>query len=62
MGRREGGTNPGNPDNNNNSSRPSTGGCGSGIMGGYNDGTLKPGSGATRAHLAALLQRFCVGA
>ena len=37
-------------------------GCGSGIMGGYSDGTLKPTSGATRAHLAAFLQRFCEGA
>ena len=37
-------------------------GCGSGIMGGSSDGTLKPTDGATRAHLAAFLQRFCVNA
>ena len=37
-------------------------GCGSGIMGGYADGYLKPFETATRAHMAAFLQRFCVGA
>jgi hypothetical protein len=35
-------------------------GCGSGVMGGYTDGTLKPTATTTRAHLAAFLQRFCV--
>ena len=34
--------------------------CGSGVMGGYADGTLKPTANTTRAHLAAFLQRFCV--
>ena len=33
--------------------------CGSGVMGGYTDGTLKPTETTTRAHLAAFLQRFC---
>ena len=33
-----------------------------GVVGGYADGSLKPVNGATRAHVAAFLQRFCVGA
>ncbi|MBR2929311.1 MAG: InlB B-repeat-containing protein [Oscillospiraceae bacterium] len=34
-------------------------GCGEGIIGGYNDGSLKPMNGTTRGHMAAFLQRFC---
>lgn len=33
--------------------------CGVGVMGGYSDGTLRPTNTATRAHMAAMLQRFC---
>ena len=35
-------------------------GCGAGIIGGYNDGSLKPMNGSSRAHMAAFLMRFCV--
>lgn len=33
--------------------------CGEGIIGGYNDGSVKPMGNASRGHMAAFLQRFC---
>lgn len=33
--------------------------CGAGVVGGYTDGTLRPQNHATRAHAAAMFQRFC---
>ena len=36
-----------------------TWGCSAGVMGGYADGSLKPTATTTRAHMAAVLQRFC---
>ena len=33
--------------------------CGAGVVGGYTDGTLRPTNSATRAHAAAMFQRFC---
>ena len=33
--------------------------CGTGVVGGYTDGTLRPLNNATRAHAAAMIQRFC---
>ena len=30
-----------------------------GIMNGYPDGSLQPGGAASRAHVAAMVQRFC---
>ena len=32
----------------------------SGLFSGYEDGSLRPGSGITRAELAVVLQGFCV--